>query len=110
MLTRGMNMVGAPGDTYQSILKTFDYIRNMGSVFSGNNSGNDYSVFFGSEVSRDPEAAGLVVEDEVKSSQYPAYLSPGESVLSTSLTPSQMKRIQERRRSEVEAPFARRPL
>ncbi|HZO14086.1 MAG TPA: radical SAM protein [Polyangiaceae bacterium] len=95
-----LHMIGLPGDTFESVLKTFDYIRGMGIRFDGNSTGNPFQLYFGAEYARQPAAAGIVLDERVTDASYPAYLSAGESYQTTALSGSQKALLLARREAE----------
>lgn len=95
------HILGCPGDTYDSILDTFDFIRDNGFYFEGNGIGQWYNLYFGSEVTSHPERFGITVSDRAKRKHYPSFLSPGTHYLTDSLSEEEKKKILIRWESEI---------
>lgn len=95
-----MHIVGAPGDTYSSILSTFDYIRGLDLLVDTYNRGNDFSVYFGTRDYAALNAGTLGAERVASGKPQPSYLAPGSQVRSKDLSGEDRARIAIRQRSE----------
>lgn len=93
-----LHMIGFPGETFESIISTFNYIRKLGCYFRGNTIGNFYHLYFGSEDCRNPKKAGFIIPQEIS---YPSYLSPGTIFRSQKLSKIDFKKIYLRREREI---------
>jgi len=96
-----LHMIGLPGETFDSISATFDYIRRLDIFFEGNSVGNLCNLYFGSESCRAPEKGGYLVSKKIKGSDYPAYLSPGTSFQTRSLSGEGRRKIGSRKANEL---------
>lgn len=97
-----LHIVGGPDDTFDSTMDNLDYVRRLGNYLDGYNAGNNYSLYFGSEASADPAAAGMIVDEVVLQQSWPAYLSPGTRARPASLGPGDRRRIRRRLANEAE--------
>lgn len=97
-----LHIVGGPDDTLDSCLKNIDYVRRMGNYLDGYNSGNEYALYFGSEATRDPGAAGLVVDSQARSPEWPRFLSPGVYVQPASFKPGDKQKVLSRILNETD--------
>jgi len=97
-----LHIVGGPDDTLESNLKNIDFIRQMGNYLDGYSAGNEYNLYFGSEATRNPTAAGLVVDDKVLAPDWPIFMSPGTNVQPASFKPGDKQKVLRRIMNETE--------
>jgi hypothetical protein len=97
-----LHLFGCPGDTLDSVMRTFDLVRELDIPFRGNSTGQHHQLYFGSQDMEDPRTAGFVISRRYLPPDYPSYLSPGDNYRTRGLSWADLGEIRERKEAEKE--------
>ncbi len=78
-----------PKQTYEAALQTIDFLRNLGIRLRGNSSGQQMSLFFGTDMWRSPEAFGIRPVEKDR----PLFLSPGQEFVTDCMNADEIGKI-----------------
>jgi radical SAM superfamily enzyme YgiQ (UPF0313 family) len=93
-----MHIIGLPGDTFDSIIGTLDYVRKWGTEIVA---GNYLELYFGSEFQINPKKYGIIVSPEILRKKYPSYLSIGRYFRTREISLMELKKVSVRRQGEL---------
>lgn len=74
--TEVFTLYGLPGQTLDSAVRTVDLLKRLGIKITGNSAGQQLMLFFGTDITDDPEKYGIRV---LKNKRRPLYLSAGHN-------------------------------
>jgi len=82
-------LYGLPLQTYESCLKTIQFLKKLGVKLTGNSSGQQLVLFWGADITRNPEKYGIYVP----AGKRPLYLSAGQFFRTAYMNRGDMKRV-----------------
>lgn len=84
-------LFGLPGQTSDGAMKTSEYVKSLGVRLIGNSSGQQLSLFFGTDITARPEDFGIRVHERVR----PLYVSPGNEFETDHMTGEEISKLGE---------------
>lgn len=84
-----MTIYALPKQTFEDALSILDFLKGLGIAVNGSSSGQQLSLFFGSDICTKPEKYGIHVLDKNR----PLYLSPGTEFETEHLSSQEIQKI-----------------